>query len=220
MVAAMTRSASRRDLHLRFSMYQYAPAMRGGGAGLIPTGWRSSSQSTRTIRRWRDVIADWKKIPGTGGIRIMMTKEAGREPTDPGLDRILRAAVAPRLPVNMLCWGNLDAGMAIVDRHPETRFITITGHTAAARTPRRRSLADLPKGAGTRQAPERGVKVSGACTLSREPYPFPGHLGPACRVFDAWGFRALLAGARMGPRRVRSRSHRAKQSSPSSRPGA
>jgi L-fuconolactonase len=40
-----------------------------------------------------DVIADWKRTPGTVGIRIMMTKEAGRDPDDPGLDRILRAAV-------------------------------------------------------------------------------------------------------------------------------
>jgi hypothetical protein len=31
-----------------------------------------------------DVIADWKKTPGTVGIRIMMTKEAQREPNDPG----------------------------------------------------------------------------------------------------------------------------------------
>src|SRR5215470_18084327 len=36
-----------------------------------------------------DVIADWKKTPGAVGIRIMMTKEAGRDPSDPGLDRIL-----------------------------------------------------------------------------------------------------------------------------------
>src|ERR1700736_408636 len=35
-----------------------------------------------------DVIADWKKTPGAVGIRIMMTKEAGRDPNDPGLDRI------------------------------------------------------------------------------------------------------------------------------------
>ena len=32
-----------------------------------------------------DVIADWKKTPGTVGIRIMMTKESGRKPDDPGL---------------------------------------------------------------------------------------------------------------------------------------
>ena len=42
-----------------------------------------------------DVIADWKKTPGTVGIRIMMTKEAQREPDDRGLDRILRARPAP-----------------------------------------------------------------------------------------------------------------------------
>src|ERR1700704_6124720 len=70
-----------------------------------------------------DVIADWKKIPGTVGIRIMVRKEQNRAPDDPGLDRILRAAVRYDFPVNMLCWGNIDVGIAIVDRHPETRFI-------------------------------------------------------------------------------------------------
>ena len=39
-----------------------------------------------------DVIADWKKTPGTVGIRIIMTKESKRGPDDPGFDRILRAA--------------------------------------------------------------------------------------------------------------------------------
>src|SRR5262249_44553857 len=70
-----------------------------------------------------DVIADWKKTPGTVGIRIMMTKEAGRDLTDPGLDRILRAAVQHDFPVNMLCWGNVEAGTALIDRPPPTRFI-------------------------------------------------------------------------------------------------
>ena len=39
-----------------------------------------------------DVIADWKKTPGTVGIRIMMTRDPGRdrEASDPGFDRILR----------------------------------------------------------------------------------------------------------------------------------
>ena len=57
-----------------------------------------------------DVIADWKKSPGAVGIRIIVTKEPGRErdATDPGLDRILRAAARYDLPVNFLCWGNLD----------------------------------------------------------------------------------------------------------------
>ena len=38
------------------------------------------------------------------------------------------------------------------------------------------------------------VKVSGACTLSREPYPFPDIWGPLARVFDAWGVDRCLWG--------------------------
>ena len=88
-----------------------------------------------------DVIADWKKTPGAVGIRIMMTKEAGREPTDPGLDRILRAAVRHDFPVNMLCWGNLDAGTAhrsiAIPRRASSS--TIWPSCSRACRPRRRS---------------------------------------------------------------------------------
>src|ERR1700751_5500434 len=69
-----------------------------------------------------DVVADWKKTPGTAGIRIMLTKEHKRA-SDECLGRIARAAVRSDFPVNILCWGNLDAGMAIIDRNPDTRFI-------------------------------------------------------------------------------------------------
>src|SRR3954447_20284426 len=47
-----------------------------------------------------DVIADWKKTPGTVGIRIMMRKDAKRDPSHPGIDRIARAAVKHDFPVN------------------------------------------------------------------------------------------------------------------------
>src|SRR5438105_1757500 len=70
-----------------------------------------------------DVIADWKQTPGAVGIRIMLTTEQKRDPSDPGLDRIARGAVKHDLPVNILCWGNVDAGTALIDRHPDTRFI-------------------------------------------------------------------------------------------------
>ena len=38
-----------------------------------------------------DVIADWKKTPGTVGIRIILTQESGRGPDDPGLGRLFDA---------------------------------------------------------------------------------------------------------------------------------
>ena len=38
------------------------------------------------------------------------------------------------------------------------------------------------------------IKVSGACTLSQEPYPFRDIWDPLARVFDAWGFERCLWG--------------------------
>ena len=40
--------------------------------------------------------------------------------------------------------------------------------------------------------PNAVIKVSGACTLSREPYPFPDIWDPLARVFDTWGFDRCL----------------------------
>src|SRR5499426_1572332 len=96
-----------------------------------------------------DVIAEWKQTPGAVGIRIMMTKEPGRDRPfdDPGLDRIARGAVKHDFPVNILCWGNLDAGTALIDRYPDTRFIIDHLAILQPRTPPAppQPWSDLPK---------------------------------------------------------------------------
>ena len=145
-----------------------------------------------------DVIADWKKTPGAVGIRIMVTKEPGRDrsPTDSGLERILRAAVRYDFPVNILCWGNLDAGTALIDRHPDVRFIIdhlgiLQPHAPPAPP---QPWADLPRVLELAKRRNAVIKVSGACTLSKKPYPFPDIWDPLARVFDAWGFERCLWG--------------------------
>ena len=157
-----------------------------------------------------DVIADWKQTPGAVGIRIMLPKEAGREPNDPGLDRILRAAVRYDFPVNILFWDNLDVGTALIDRHPDTRFIIDHLGILQPRVPPAppQPWADLPKVLELARRPNAVIKVSGACTLSREPYPFAGHLGPACPRVRCLGFRSLPVGHGLDAR-VRCRQLRA-----------
>jgi L-fuconolactonase len=87
-----------------------------------------------------DVVAEWKNTPGAVGIRIMLRKESGRAADDPGLGRIARAAVRFDFPLNILCWGNLDVGTALIDRHPDTRFIIDhLGIVQPPSRPRRRS---------------------------------------------------------------------------------
>ena len=143
-----------------------------------------------------DVIAEWKKTQGAVGIRIMVPKENKRDENDPGIDRILRAAVRYDLPVNMLAWGNLDVGTALVDRHPDTRFIIDHLGILQPRQPPAPAepWADLPKVLALAKRPNAVIKVSGACTLSKEPYPYPDIWDPLARVFDAWGFERCLWG--------------------------
>ena len=53
---------------------------------------------------------------------------------------------------------------------------------------------DLLKVLKLARRPNAVIKVSGACTLSREPYPFADIWDPLARLFDAWGFDRCLWG--------------------------
>ena len=92
--------------------------------------------------------------------------------------------------------GNLDAGTALIDRHPDTRFIIDHLGILQPRMPPAppEPWADLSKVLDLARRPNAVIKVSGACTLSREPYPFPDIWDPLARVFDAWGFDRCLWG--------------------------
>jgi predicted TIM-barrel fold metal-dependent hydrolase len=144
-----------------------------------------------------DVVAEWKKSPGTVGIRALMKTDSPHRAGHAGLDRMLRAASRHDFPVNILCWGNLDAGAALIDRHPETRFILdhlgiLQPHVAAERAAE--PWADLPGVLELAKRPNLVIKVSGACTLSQQPYPYPDIWDPLARIFDAWGFERCLWG--------------------------
>jgi predicted TIM-barrel fold metal-dependent hydrolase len=130
------------------------------------------------------------------GIRVIVTKEPGRNPSDKGLDRVLREAVRHDFPVNILCWGNLERGTAVIDRHPDTRFIIDHLGILQPRTPPAppQPWAELPKVLELARRKNAVIKVSGACTLSQKPYPFPDIWDPLGRLFDAWGFERCLWG--------------------------
>jgi len=106
-----------------FSMYQYDSSYAVEVQRKHPSRFGIVKPVNPDDPAVADVIAEWKKTPGTVGIRVIVTKEPGRNPSDAGLDRVLREAVRHDFPVNILCWGNLERGMAVIDRHPDTRFI-------------------------------------------------------------------------------------------------
>ena len=182
-----------------FSMYRYDASYAVEEAKAHPTRMAIVKPVDPDDPDVADVIAEWKKVPGAVGVRIMVPKENKRDENHPGLARILRAAARYDLPVNMLCWGNVDVGTALVDRNPDTRFII--DHLAILQ-PRQppapaEPWADLPKGAQPwpNLARRAVIKVSGAAALSRgNAIAFPDIWDPLARVFDAWGFERCLWG--------------------------
>ena len=143
-----------------------------------------------------EVVAEWRKQPGAVGVRIFLREENPRPPTDPGFDRVLKAAVKYDFPVNFLCWGKIDEGMQLIDRHPNVRFILDHLGILQPKAPPApaQPWADLPKVLDLARRPNVVIKVSGACTLSRQPHPFPDIWDPLKRIFDAWGFERCQIG--------------------------
>jgi L-fuconolactonase len=148
-----------------------------------------------------DVVAEWKRTPGAVGVRMWMTKDTGRAPDDPGLDRIARAAVRHDFPVNLHCWDNLDAASKVIDRHPDVRFIIDHMGILQPRVPpappemaQWTPWAALPKVLDLAKRKNAVIKISGACTLAKQPYPYPDIWDPLARIFDAWGIDRCLWG--------------------------
>jgi predicted TIM-barrel fold metal-dependent hydrolase len=179
-----------------FSMYRYDASYAVEVQQAHPGKFGIVKPLDPTDMAIADVVAEWKKTPGAVGVRIMVPKESGRDVNDPGLERILRAAAQYDFPVNMLCWGNVDLGMALVDRYPETKFIIDHLGIMQPRVPPAPAepWSDLPKILDLAKRQNAVIKISGACTLSQKPYPFPDIWDPLAQIFDAWGFERCLWG--------------------------
>jgi predicted TIM-barrel fold metal-dependent hydrolase len=143
-----------------------------------------------------DTIAQWADTEGTVAIRIMMTQGVSTDAADPGIDRVLAAAARHSFPVNLLCWGRLDQIGQMAARHPETRLvIDHLGLQQPFEPPAPAApWAELPKLLGLAAHDNIVVKISGACTLSHQPFPYKDIWDPLGRIFDAFGFDRCMWG--------------------------
>ncbi len=115
---------------------------------------------------------------------------------DPGLNRVLAAAARHSLPVNLMCTGRLEQAGLLAARNPDTRLVIDhlglqqPQEPPAAAEP----FADLPKLLALAAHDNIAVKISGACTLSHEPFPYKDLWDPLGRIFDAFGFDRCMWG--------------------------
>jgi L-fuconolactonase len=144
-----------------------------------------------------EVIADWKRTPGTVGIRMLLVRGGlGEDPADPGLNGVLATAARLSLPVNLHIAGRFDQGLELIRRNPDTQIIIdhlglVQPHEPPVPA---EPWAELPKMLTLANQRNVAIKISGACTLSREPFPFRDIWDPVCRVIDAFGIDRCMWG--------------------------
>jgi predicted TIM-barrel fold metal-dependent hydrolase len=143
-----------------------------------------------------DAIADWAATPGTVGVRIMLNRDLPDDPADPGINRVLATAARHSLPVNVLAWGRLDQLRELARRNPDTQVVV--DHLGLQQPfvppPPAEPFADLPKVLALAEQPNVAIKITGACTLSHQPFPYPDIWEPLGRIFDAFGLERCLWG--------------------------
>jgi predicted TIM-barrel fold metal-dependent hydrolase len=104
-----------------------------------------------------EVIADWKRTPGTVGIRMLLVRSGlSADAADPGLNGVLVAAARLSFPVNLHIAGRLDQGLQLIRRNPDTQIIIdhlglVQPHEPPVPAD---PWADLPKGAHPRKSPQ------------------------------------------------------------------
>jgi L-fuconolactonase len=142
-----------------------------------------------------ETIADWARTKGTIGIRIFLRDNVSTDPADPAINRVLVTAAQHSLPVNVAGTGRLDQARELAARNPNTRLvIDHLGLPQPHEPPPALPFADLPKLLALATHDNVAVKVSGACTLSHEPFPYQDIWDPLGRVFEAFGFDRCMWG--------------------------
>jgi L-fuconolactonase len=179
-----------------FSMYRYDASYAIEVHRAHPSRFRLIKPVDPTDPGVADTIADWAATNGTVGVRVMLRDEVSTDPADPGINRVLAVAARHSLPVNLMCWGRLEQARLLAARNPNTSVvIDHLGLQQPFQPPApAQPFADLPKLLGLAAHDNIAVKISGACTLSHEPFPYNDLWDPLFRIFDAFGFDRCMWG--------------------------
>jgi predicted TIM-barrel fold metal-dependent hydrolase len=144
-----------------------------------------------------EIVADWKRTLGAVGLRMLLVRSGlATDAADPGLNRVLATAARHSLPANLHIAGRLDQGIELIRRNPDTQIIVdhlglVQPHEPPVPA---QPWAELPKVLALAAHKNVAIKISGACTLSREPYPYNDIWDPVCRMIDAFGIDRCLWG--------------------------
>ena len=178
-----------------FSLYGYDPSYILGVYDQHPGKFGLVRPFDPTSESIAEDVAEWTGTPGVVGCRIMLANQ-DYEADHPGLNAIFAACARAGVPVNVMAAGKLPLLTELARRNPDTSVII--DHVGLAQPfvppPPAEPFADLPNVLAAAGLDNVVIKISGACTLSHEPFPYPDIWEPLGRIFDAYGLDRCLWG--------------------------
>jgi len=143
-----------------------------------------------------DRVAAWASTQGAVGVRLVCWKPPAAGVHDPGVASVLAEAERAELPVCVLSWGRMDFVRDVAAHHPDATIVVdhlgLVQNMAPPAPPD--PFGDLDSVLALAAYPNVVVKVTGACTLSHQPYPFEDIWAPIGRMVDAFGVDRLMWG--------------------------
>ena len=141
-------------------------------------------------------MADWAARPGVVGARIMLQKQMTMDSHGSGLNQILSAGARQGLPINILCWGTLPLLSELAKKNPHTQIVVDhVGLNQPFEPPvPPEPFANLADVIALARYDNVAIKISGACTLSHQPFPYEDIWEPLSQIFEAFGFDRCLWG--------------------------
>ena len=178
-----------------FTMYQYDASYALDVYARHPTRFRLIKPVDPSDPAVADTIAGWAATTGAVAIRIMLNRGTA-DPADRGLNHVLATAARHSLPVNLSCWGRLDQVEQLAARNPNTTLVVDhLGLQQPFEPPAPANpFGDLPSVLALAELPNVRIKISGACTLSHQPFPYNYIWDPLARIFDAFGLNRCMWG--------------------------
>jgi len=142
-----------------------------------------------------DDFAEWAGTPGVVGARIMIAGQVF-EADDRGLNEILAGGAKAGIPVNVMCSDNLPLMAELARRNPHTQIVI--DHVGLVQPfvppPPPEPFADLANVLSLAELDNVAIKISGACTLSHQPFPYADIWESLGKIFSAFGFGRCLWG--------------------------
>lgn len=181
-----------------FTIYRYDPSYMKTVHAKYPTRFRMVQPVDTDDPAAPEQIAAWAATKGSAAVRVLLMPGATSEDSaDPKLSAVMSAAAKHSIPVNLQCKGRLTQVAEIAKRNPNASLVVDhlgLNHPLEPPVPPD-SWGDLPKLLALATYPNVTVKLSGACTLSHEQFPFNDIWDPLARVIDAFGVNRCMWGS-------------------------